>query len=102
MLGRRTSKRTKLASTTIWGVGSLPLDETAIRKQVENTLGIFCCVKVQIEKGEQVRIEINPENEMMEANGLMQVSVFNVLRMLCQKFSLQILHVENEFLPDYA
>ncbi|NAY92640.1 hypothetical protein GTQ34_11995 [Muricauda sp. JGD-17] len=96
------SKGTKLASTVIWGAASHSLDTSAIHKLVENTVGIFYPIAVQVENENRFRIEINSEDQILETKGLMQMSVFNVLTMLCQKLNIQILHVENIFLPDYA
>ncbi|UJH67358.1 hypothetical protein [Allomuricauda sp. SCSIO 65647] len=102
MSAKKTSRCPKLASTVIWGAGNRPLDETAIIKVIEDTVGVYCAVAVQLEKGNQVRIGIKCEDEMLEGKGLMQLSIFNLLAVLCQKLCLRILNVENQFLPDYA
>jgi hypothetical protein len=99
---RGTPKKTKLAAACILGETDAPLDATAIRKVVEATVGIFYPVSVHLAKDRTIRIEIASEDEVLEQNGLMQLSIFNVLQALCLEFRIRILKVEHEFLPDYA
>ena len=97
----RASKRTKLASAVISGEIVFPVDETAVKSAVEKAVGIFHPVDVSI-ANDQITIRISSVDEILEGNGLMQLAIFNVLKILCQEFGLSVLNVENEFLPDYA
>lgn len=92
----------KLASAIIHAETENAVDEGSVKKTVENTLGAFYTVEVSPNPKKNLCIAISCEEEMLERNGLMQLSVFNVLRNISQKHNLCIVNVENEFLPDYA
>ncbi len=98
----KVSHCSKLASTIIWGVSDTALDTNAIKKTIENSIGICYTVLVHIESNHHVKIKIGTSEETLDNGGLMQLSVFQILSVLCQKNEVRALRIENEFLPDYA
>jgi hypothetical protein len=102
VLRQRGSKNTKLACACILGEGNDLLDENEIKKVIESVLGVYCFVSVQIENANLTRIEIRADDEILDQMGIMQLSLFEVLKALNQDAGIRILNVENEFIPHYA
>lgn len=92
----------KLASAVIMAKGCFRHKEWAVKEAIEQLVGIFYDVKVDYTAENELRIEISSDHELLEMEGLMQISVLNVLQNICKDFSLKILNVENTFLPEYA
>jgi len=98
----RLASYRKLASVIIRAETSKTANKSSVQKTIESTLGVFYKVNVRPETETNLCISIDCEEEILEKNGLMQASVFNVLKAITQRHDLCIMHVENEFLPHYA
>ena len=93
---------TKLESTIITGEGVYPMDEEEILRSISDLVGIYHSVNILIKKGTQVSVHIDANDEIMEKEGMRQLKVFNVQKMLCLKFGVRVFHVENSYVPEYA
>lgn len=96
-----STKKTKLASTIIVAQGEYPVNHTKIHSTIAKKVGILHDVQISALRSEVLSVVITPTDEILERQGMSQLMIFNVLRLLCLDLNLRVLDLSNEYVPEY-